>query len=198
MSTSVADLKVAARKAASAARKKAAAEVGRDAASDAIARNFLNAIGLEKVKVISGFLPIGSEIDTRPLLRQVLEKGVDICLPAVLKPEHPLEFRQWRDGDPLVDEDFGTRAPAPTAKVVLPDVLVVPLLAFDRAGYRLGYGGGFYDRSLEKLRKDKPVLAVGVAFAGQETASIPRDENDQPLDWIITENEAFRPTESGS
>lgn len=196
MSSSIADLKVAARKAASAARKKAAAEVGRDAASDAIATNFLQSLSLEQVEVISGFLPIGSEIDTRPLLQKVLAKGIDICLPAVLKRDHPLEFRQWRDGDPLVDEDFGTQAPAPTAKVVLPDVLIVPLLAFDRAGYRLGYGGGFYDRSLEKLRRDKPVLAVGVAFAGQETDSVPRDENDQPLDWIITEREAFQPTGS--
>ena len=196
MSSSIADLKVAARKAASAARKKAAAEVGRDTASDAIASNFLQSLSLEQVEVISGFLPIGSEIDTRPLLRKVLAKGIDICLPAVLKRDHPLEFRQWRDGDPLVDEDFGTQAPAPTATVVLPDVLIVPLLAFDRAGYRLGYGGGFYDRSLEKLRRDKPVLAVGVAFAGQETDSVPRDENDQPLDWIITEREAFQPTGS--
>jgi len=193
MSLSIADQKVAARKVASAARKQAAADVGRDAASVAIADNFLNAISLQGIAAVSGFLPIGSEIDTRPLLRNVLEQGVDICLPAVIARDHPLEFRQWRDGDPLIDEDFGTKAPAATAKVMEPDILIVPLLAFDRAGYRLGYGGGFYDRSLEKLRLTKNVLAVGVAFAGQEAASVPRDENDQPLDWIVTEREAFRP-----
>lgn len=147
---------------------------------------------------VSGFLPIGSEIDTRPLLQQVLDRGGDICLPAVIQRDHPLQFRQWRDGDLLIDEDFGTKAPAPTAKVVQPDILIVPLLAFDRAGYRLGYGGGFYDRSLEQLRRNKPVLAVGVAFAGQESGSVPRDENDQPLDWIITEREAFQPMPGGN
>lgn len=194
MSSSIADQKAAARKAASAARKLAAATIGRDAASTAIAANVLQSIPLQAVAVMSGFLPIGSEIDTRPLLRQALDQGIDICLPAVVQRDHPLEFRQWRDGDPLIDEDFGTKAPATTAKVVEPDVLVVPLLAFDRAGYRLGYGGGFYDRSLQKLRQKKPVLAVGVAFAGQETGSVPRDENDQPLDWIITEGEAFQPS----
>jgi len=193
MSLSIADQKVAARKAASAARKQAAAIVGRDAASAAIADNFQQSIPLQHVDAISGFLPIGSEIDTRPLLRKVLEQGVNICLPAVIKRDHPLEFRQWRDGDSLIDEAFGTQAPATTATVVEPDILIVPLLAFDRAGYRLGYGGGFYDRSLQKLRRTKRVLAVGVAFAGQETGTVPRDENDQPLDWIITEREAFQP-----
>lgn len=194
MSSSIADQKAAARKAASVARKQAAATIGRDAASIAIAGYFLQFIPMQAVAVISGFLPIGSEIDTRPLLRQVLDQNIDICLPAVIQRDHPLEFRQWRDGDPLIEEDFGTKAPAITAKVVEPDILVVPLLAFDRAGYRLGYGGGFYDRSLQKLREKKPVLAVGVAFAGQETGTVPRDENDQPLDWVITEHEAFRPS----
>lgn len=198
MSLSIADQKAAARKVASAARKQAAATVGRDAASADVAALFLQSIDVGPTVTVSGFLPIGSEIDTRPLLRKVLAQGGDICLPAVIERDHPLQFRQWRDGDPLIDEDFGTKAPAPTAKTVEPDILIVPLLAFDRAGYRLGYGGGFYDRSLEQLRRSKTVLAVGVAYAGQETGSVPRDENDQPLDWIVTEREAFQPSPGGT
>ena len=92
----------------------------------------------------------------------------------------------------MVEETFGTRAPMPDAPEMEPDLLIVPMLAFDRSGFRLGYGGGFYDRTLERLRSMKPVTAVGVAFAGQEVAYVPHDDLDQPLDWIVTEREAIR------
>lgn len=188
---SLQDEKRLARKAATAQRKSASLEAGPEAANR-LAENLLAAVPLRDAAAVSGFLPIGSEIDTRPLLNRFLEQEREICLPVVLGKDRPLVFRRWRDGDPMVEEAFGTQAPAPEAPEIEPDLLLVPLLAFDRAGYRLGYGGGFYDRTLARLRVLKPVLAVGVAFAGQEMAYVPRDDLDQPLDWIVTEREAIR------
>ena len=107
-------------------------------------------------------------------------------------------FRLWKQGDALIEESFGTRAPAATATEVQPDILIVPLLSFDRAGYRLGYGGGFYDRTLEMLRKIKPVLAVGVAYSGQQVDAVLRGPYDQPLDWILTESGGFQPDREGA
>lgn len=182
----IASEKAAARKAASRQRKEARAAAGPDAATtvaDILARDLPASGGV----TVSGFLPIGSEIDVRPALERLRALGCDICLPCVVAPDTPLVFRRWREGDPLVTEAFGTRAPAPDAPVVEPDILLVPMLAFDAAGYRLGYGGGFYDRSLDALRARKAVLAVGVAFDGQRVAAVPRGPFDQPLDRIATE-----------
>ena len=142
--------------------------------------------------VVSGFLPIGSEVDLRGILANLSAKGVISTLPCVVGNDMPLVFRAWQEGDELVKESFGTVAPAETAQEYAPDILMVPMLAFDRKGYRLGYGGGFYDRSLEKLRKEKNVIAVGVAYAAQEVEEVPRDHFDQPLDLIITEKEVIR------
>lgn len=143
--------------------------------------------------IVSGFLPIGSEIDLHPLMRALSNRGCRVVLPCVVKAGVPLVFRYWREGDPLVTESFGTRAPDPNAEAADPDILLVPMLAFDRRGYRLGYGGGFYDRSLAALRSRKPVTAAGVAYAGQEIQEVPIGPFDQPLDWVITDREAFRP-----
>jgi len=115
-------------------------------------------------------------------------------LPCVEAAGAPLVFREWSPGDDLVEEPFGTRAPAPAATRHDPDVLLVPLLAFDRSGYRLGYGGGFYDRTLEALRAIKSISAVGVAYAAQEVQAVPRGERDQPVDLIVTEREVIRPS----
>lgn len=188
---SVQDDKTAARKAATAARKAAASAAGPDVAIR-LADLMLGSVPVQGIAVVSGFLPIGSEIDVRPVLTRFANSGVDICLPVVLGTDMPLVFRRWREGDALIAEAFGTKAPAPSAPEVEPGLLLVPMLAFDRAGYRLGYGGGFYDRTLAKLRAAGSVLAVGVAFAGQEVAYVPHDMLDQPLDWIVTDREAIR------
>ncbi len=191
-SSDLAQIKVAARKAASAVRKAAKQAAGEHAA-ERVAEIFVSALRPELGTVVSGFLPIGSEIDVLPALEAARGAGCKICLPCVIAPAQPLEFRLWSPGDPLVTEAFGTKAPADSAPAVAPDILIVPMLAFDRAGYRLGYGGGFYDRSLEALRRTKTVTAVGIAFAGQEVDIVPRGVYDQPLDWIVTEAGAFRP-----
>ena len=110
----------------------------------------------------------------------------------VIAKNTPLVFRQWAPGDALVLGRWNIKVPPEEAPEVLPDVLLVPLLAFDRRGFRLGYGGGFYDRTLEKLRTLKKVTAIGIAYAGQEVDAVPYEEFDQRLDWIMTEKESFK------
>jgi 5-formyltetrahydrofolate cyclo-ligase len=162
------------------------------AAAD-MARLALQASGLDFLDckapcAVSGFQPYQEEIDCTGLLARLGDEGWTTCLPEVLGAGQPLQFRAWRSGDRLVPGVWDIPVPAADCAVVLPDVLLVPLLAFDAAGYRLGYGGGFYDRSLEELRHTKTVTAVGVAFSGQEVERVPRDAHDQPLDWLLTEN----------
>ncbi len=184
--------KALARKDASARRKAFHAENGENA-SNLVAENALTALAPKAGQVVSAFLPIGSEVDLSGLMAVLEERGCAVALPCVIAPETPLVFRRWKQGDALVKEDFGTRAPSPDAEAMDPDILFVPMLAFDQAGYRLGYGGGFYDRSLDALRRHKPVLAVGTAYSAQEVEAVPRGIYDQPLDWIVTEREAIRP-----
>ena len=141
--------------------------------------------------VVSGYHPIGSEIDPRPLLAKLRGEGHNVVLPVVISKNAPLLFREWVEGDPMVRGPFGVTEPLPGAPEVTPDVLLVPLLAFDRRGFRLGYGGGFYDRTLTNLRKQGVPMAVGVGFAAQEVDVVPVAEYDQPLNWIVTEREAI-------
>lgn len=144
-------------------------------------------------RILAGYYAINSEIDPLAALVFAGECGMDVCLPVVVAAGMPLEFRRWNPGDRLVENAFGTSVPA--ARVVLdPDVLVVPMVAFDKAGYRLGYGGGFYDRTLQQLRyraghRGRSIVAVGFAYDAQEVPSVPRDANDQRLDVVITETQ---------
>jgi 5-formyltetrahydrofolate cyclo-ligase len=142
--------------------------------------------------VASGFWPFGPEIDVRPILYHLHAAGHPIALPVVVKRGLPLLFRAWRPGQALVAGSFGVPRPDKDQPELTPAVLIVPLLAFDRSGYRLGYGGGFYDRTLSGLRGNGRALAVGVGFSAQEVARIPRDATDERLDWMVTEREAFK------
>jgi 5-formyltetrahydrofolate cyclo-ligase len=141
--------------------------------------------------VVSGFIPYKSEITTIPMLDRLHRAGWQTCLPVVIGPEEPLVFRAWAPGEPLVPGAWDIPVPAETAPEVLPDVLLVPMLAFDRKGFRLGYGGGFYDRTLEKLRELKKVVAIGVAYHAQMVEEVPVDMHDAPLDYVMTEQECF-------
>lgn len=188
---SVQTAKKAARKAASRTRTQAAKSVG-DEGAYLFADNFLRHISAGEGDVVSGYLPIGSELDVRRALGKSVSQGAEICMPVVVKEAEPLIFRRWREGDALIEESFGTRAPAPSSPECVPTILVVPMLAFDRQGYRLGYGGGFYDRTLMALRAAGPVIAVGAAYADQEVSSVPHDDLDQPLDFIVTERAAIK------
>jgi 5-formyltetrahydrofolate cyclo-ligase len=179
------------RAAAGEARARAQAAAG-PAAGPKLAAIGLGFLGLEPATV-SGFKPFAGEIDVLPLMARLAAEGWRTALPVVAGRDRPLVFRAWAPGEPTVAGAWSIDVPPDSAPEVRPDVLLVPMLAFDRAGFRLGYGGGFYDRTLGALRAVKPIVAVGVAFAGQEMAEVPREAHDEPLDWILTEQGASRP-----
>lgn len=142
---------------------------------------------------IAGYHPKGDEADVMPSLAALANAGHATALPVVTGRAWPLVFRLWRPGHPLVPGAFRVMEPMGEAPLVQPDIVLVPLLAFDAAGYRLGYGGGFYDRTLEVLRAEAPTIAVGIGYAGQGVDKLPVDAYDQKLDWIVTEQGAWRP-----
>lgn len=191
-SAGVQDAKRHLRAAARAARAAAAAADGRaDIPAAEALRDIALATLAERLKtpgtVISAYWPLGDEVDPRPLLLALAARGQALALPAIRAAGAPLDFRAWRPGDALQAAGFGTREPLTEAPLVQPDLLLVPLLAFDSQGYRLGYGGGFYDRSLALLRRTGDILAVGLAYAAQQVAAVPREATDQPLDLVVTE-----------
>lgn len=142
---------------------------------------------------VSGYLAIGDEFDVAPLLEDLSKRHFVPCLPVVTGRAEALSFRRWRPGDPLEDGPLGTRHPVADAEACTPALLLVPLLAFDRQGYRLGWGGGFYDRTLRAIRgQGIACVAAGIAYAGQEVDAVPRDAYDEPLDWVLTDREAIR------
>lgn len=153
----------------------------------ALARLGLGFAGLPPGSTVSGFHPRQSELDILPLLARLASEGFVTCLPVVTGKLEPLVFRAWTPGDPIISGVWDIPMPRADADVVEPDALLVPLLAFDASGYRLGYGGGFYDRTLHDLRRRKKVLAIGVAYTAQEVAAVPRGAHDAPLDYILTE-----------
>ena len=185
----VEELKAAFRREASARREAMPADA-RDAAAEAIAaRPF--PLPLAAGLIVSGFMPLKSEINPLPLLRRLAAQGARLALPVVAGRGRPLIMREWNWGEPLSPGIWGIREPAPEAAEVEPDVLLVPLLAFDRAGYRLGYGGGYYDRTIAQLHARKPVIAVGLAFAAQEVSAVPATPRDARLDLVLTEREVI-------
>ncbi len=163
----------------------------KNAPESELRERILSAFDFPAGTVVSGFWPLAEELDLRPLLEALSRRGCQVVLSAMTGKDRPLVFRDWKPGDELVPAGFGTLEPAASCEARAPDLLLVPLLAFDRQGYRLGYGGGFYDRSLAELRPAKKVIAVGVAFSALEVDAVPHDTNDQPLDWIVTEREAL-------
>jgi 5-formyltetrahydrofolate cyclo-ligase len=136
---------------------------------------------------VSGFSPIGSEINPLPLMHRLAGQGARLALPVVGGRGHPLVFRAWAFGEPLGKGVWGIREPRADAPEVQPDILLVPLAAFDRTGHRIGYGAGYYDLTLAGLRAAKPVLAVGLAYAAQEIAAVPATARDVRLDLVLTE-----------
>ena len=175
-------------------RRKLAAESAAEDVGQALLAVFHQAVAVPAGAPASGYWPIGSEIDVRPILERLDRSGHPLGLPVVEGPDRPLLFRSWRPGDRLEKAGFGLSEPPAGSPQVTPLMLLVPLLAFDRAGFRLGYGGGFYDRTLERLRAAEPAtLAVGLAWSAQEVDTVPLEPTDQRLDWIVTEREAIRP-----
>jgi 5-formyltetrahydrofolate cyclo-ligase len=138
--------------------------------------------------VVSGYHPVGGEIDPSPTLHRLAAKGARIALPVALDRHSPLIFRAYEPGQPLAMDAVKIPSPTETAETLVPDLVIAPLLAFDREGHRLGQGAGHYDRTLEALRRHGAVWVIGLAYAGQEIDRVPREAHDQPLDAILTEN----------
>lgn len=162
----------------------------RAAAGEAVAaREF--PVAIAPGAIVSGFMPIRSEISPLPLLRRLVEAGARLALPAIAGRGRPLSMRVWSFGAPLVRGQWGIREPPPEAKAVIPDVLIVPLAAFDRRGGRIGYGAGYYDMTIAAARAAKSAVAVGLAFAVQEVDAVPMLAHDQHLDFVLTERETI-------
>jgi 5-formyltetrahydrofolate cyclo-ligase len=149
---------------------------------------FADQIEIHKGMAVAGYWPVRDEADPRGLMKALEARGAALALPRIDEKHAALSFRAWREGDVLVDNHHRIPEPRAEAKMVTPDVVLVPLLAFDAHGHRLGYGGGYYDRTLATLR----VIAIGVAYAGQEVERLPREAHDRPLDMVVTENGARR------
>ena len=176
-------------------RRKQIGTAARRHAAAAVAERFLGHSKLRREVVagraFSGYVAIGSELDPSVLLQRLVGNGMQGSLPVTRRRYDVLEFRQWTPGQALVSGPYNIPIPPDTAAVVRPRLLVVPLLAFDVAGHRLGYGAGYYDRTLRSLRRAGPVAAVGVAFSGQRVEKVPVNENDEPLDWVVTDQDVL-------
>lgn len=139
--------------------------------------------------IVAGYSPIRSELDPGPLMETFRLQGAKLALPVIVARARPLLFRAWHAGEPLKKGALGILEPDERAAEVAPDVLLVPLAAFDRNGHRIGYGAGHYDRSLSLLRAKKRCTAIGLAFSVQEVDAVPHDHHDQRLDYVLTERE---------
>jgi 5-formyltetrahydrofolate cyclo-ligase len=160
-----------------------------EAAEHVAARTF--PVAVPHGACVSGFFPLRSEINPLPLLRRLAGAGAQLAFPVVVGRGQPLIFRAWAFGAPLGSGVWGIREPLPDAPEVLPDILIVPLAAFDRSGHRIGYGAGYYDLTLHRLRAAKAVTAVGLAFAAQEIVRVPATPRDAKLDLVLTEREVI-------
>ena len=187
-STPIDDVKAELRREALARRDALSADA-RAAAAEAIAARPLP---VEiKPGVVSGFSPMRTEINPLPLMRKLATAGAKLALPVVAGRGQPLLMRAWNFGDPLARGVWGIRQPTADAPEVAPDILLVPLTAFDRRGHRIGYGAGYYDITIAKLRALKPIVAIGLAFAVQEVSEVPITPRDARLDLVLTEREVI-------
>lgn len=142
---------------------------------------------LPRFSVVGGYHAMGTELDPAPVMRRFAAAGARLALPVAKDATSPLTFRLWAEGQAQVPDAFGIPAPAPGAADALPDLVIAPLLAFDRRGHRLGQGAGHYDRSIASLRAAKPVFVLGLGYAGQEVEELPDEPHDERLDAILTE-----------
>jgi 5-formyltetrahydrofolate cyclo-ligase len=186
---SIEQIKAELRRDATARRDALPAEERKTAAEAIAARAF--PLPIAPGAIVSGFMPFKSEINPLPLMQKLESAGARLALPRIVGRGQPLSMRTWEFGAPLERGQWGIREPRADAPEVDPDFLIVPLLAFDRAGYRIGFGAGYYDMTLTALRARKTIIAIGVAFAAQEAPAVPRTERDARLDLVLTEREVI-------
>jgi len=189
MSDAVSDLKSIVRKDAM-IRRDAIPAAERAQAAEAIAARGLP-LAIKPGAIVSGFMPLKTEINPLPLMRKLEAAGAQLALPAIDGRGKPLVMRAFAFGDELASGQWGIREPKADAPEVAPDILLVPLLAFDRTGHRIGYGAGYYDMTIAKFRSVKPVIAVGIAFAAQEIDQVPVTARDARLDLVLTERDVI-------
>ena len=189
MSDAVSDLKSIVRKDAM-IRRDAIPAAERAQAAEAIAARGLP-LAIKPGAIVSGFMPLKTEINPLPLMRKLEVAGAQLALPAIAGRGKPLVMRAFAFGDELASGQWGIREPKADAPEVAPDILLVPLLAFDRTGHRIGYGAGYYDMTIAKFRSVKPVIAVGIAFAAQEIGQVPVTARDARLDLVLTERDVI-------
>jgi 5-formyltetrahydrofolate cyclo-ligase len=177
---------------------RAAALAKRDALSDEQRADAAQGLARRKLPfeispgmIVSGYSPIRSEIDPVPLMRKLAEAGAKLALPAVMARGKSLAFRAWSPDDRLMLGPLGILEPSPAAAELVPDIVLVPLAAFDASGHRIGYGAGHYDYTLAHLRKMKAITAIGVAFAVQQIKAVPALPHDVALDYVLTEKKVF-------
>lgn len=153
--------------------------------------DFLNARSAGTL-LLSAYSGYGTEIDPLPLMTEISAQGHKFCLPCVLEKGVPLQFRAYDLGDPVRLGEFGIAEPLGSAPIVRPDIMLIPMLGFDRSGNRLGRGGGFYDRTLNAAREQRDVMAIGLAYSAQEIPAIPCGKYEAHLDAIVTEKEYIK------
>jgi len=185
----ISDQKTALRNATLAARDAMPAEERQRGAEAIATRPF--PVAITPGTVVSGFMPLKSEINPLLLLKALAGSGARLALPAIAGRGKPLIMRAYAFGDEFARGKWGIREPKPEQPEVFSDVLIVPLACFDRAGHRIGYGAGYYDMTIHRLRSMKKVVAVGIAFAAQEIAKVPATERDERLDLVLTEREVI-------
>jgi 5-formyltetrahydrofolate cyclo-ligase len=184
------DPKATARKTAFAARKTAHADALTK--TQPATEHLLRAVGPAQGRIIAGYMPIRTELSPLPAMEALHAAGARLCVPVIAGAGQPLDFRAWSPGCAMEPGPFGAQIPA-TGDWLTPDTLIVPLVAFDAHLNRLGYGGGFYDRTLERLRAAATTRAIGFAYAAQEQPTVPQEPTDQPLDALVTENGTLAP-----
>ena len=172
------------------ARRDAMPAAERAAAVEAVTRRPFP-VAVEPGMIVSGYSPMKSEFNPVPLMRKLSDAGARLALPVTPKRGNPLIMRAWAFGDELAAGVWGIREPKPESPEVFPDIMLVPLAAFDRAGHRIGYGAGYYDKTIARIRAMKKVIAIGLAFAVQEIDRVPATPFDQALDLVLTENETI-------
>lgn len=179
------DLRVAAL-----ARRDALPAPERAAAAESIAGRIFPVL-IPAGAIVSGYSPMKSELNPVPLMRELSDAGAQLALPVVQGRGKPLIMRAWTFGAPLASGVWGIREPTADAPEVFPDIMLVPLATFDRTGHRIGYGAGYYDMTITRIRAMKNVIAIGLAFAAQESDKVPAEPHDAPLDLLITERDVI-------
>ena len=171
-------------------RRDALTDKQRDAAARALAKRGLP-VAVTAGVIVSGYSPIRNEIDPTPLMRKLAEQGARLALPCINARGQSLTFRAWSPGERLMLGSLGILEPSPAAAELIPDIMLVPLAAFDRSGHRIGYGAGHYDYTFAHLRKAKAVIGIGLAFAAQEIEGVPALAHDVALDYVLTEKKVL-------